>query len=47
MVSHLVLYRQNDTGLHITCDIPGCQLTFTRVFSYKSHLRRTHRDINI
>ena len=40
--SHLV--HQNDPGLHITCDISGCQLTFTRVFSYKSHLRPTHRD---
>ena len=47
MVSHLVLVHQNDLALHITCDKPGCQSTFTRVFSYKSHLRPTHRDINI
>jgi hypothetical protein len=47
MVSHLVLVHQNDPGLHIKCDVPGCQATFGRVFSYKSHLRRGHKDIDI
>lgn len=47
MVSHLVLVHQNDPGLHIICDVPGCQSTFGRVFSYKSHLRRSHKDIDI
>ena len=47
MVSHLVLVHQNDPGLHIICDVPGCISTFSRVFSYKSHLRRSHKDIDI
>jgi hypothetical protein len=47
MVSHLVLVHQDDPGLHIICDVPGCQSTFGRVLSYKSHLRRTHKDVDI
>ena len=47
MVSHLVLVHQNDPGIHIICEVPGCQSTFGRVFSYTSHLRRSHNNIDL
>ncbi|CAB3998227.1 hypothetical protein AC249_AIPGENE17010 [Paramuricea clavata] len=46
MVGHLVKVHRDDPSLHIVCDVSGCQSTFSRVFSYKSHLRRTHKDID-
>lgn len=47
MISHLVLVHKNDQQVHLTCEVPGCQATFQRVFSYKSHLRRIHSDIDL
>lgn len=47
MISHLVSVHRNDPHIHITCEVPGCQVTFTRVHSYKSHLRRSHKNVDL
>jgi hypothetical protein len=47
MLSHLVLVHKDDPDIHITCEVPGCQATFTRVHSYKSHLRRSNRNVDL
>ena len=46
MVSHLVRVHKDDPGLHIVCDVPGCQSTFSKVFTYKNHVRRHHKNVD-
>ena len=31
----------------VRCDVPGCKRTFRNVNTYKSHLRRTHRVVDL
>ena len=31
----------------VRCDVPGCKRTFRNVNTYKSHLRRTHREVDL
>lgn len=46
MVSHLVRVHKDDPGLHIVCDVPGCQSTFSKVYTYKSHVHRCHKNVD-
>lgn len=47
MLSHLLKVHRNDPDFFVKCDIPGCQRTFKNVHTYKSHLSRHHKGVNI
>ena len=47
MLSHLVKVHQSDPDFFVKCDVPGCQCTFKNANTYKSHLRRAHKDVNL
>ena len=35
IVSNLIFVHKNDLQIHLTYEVPGCQATFSRVYSYK------------
>ena len=39
--------HSSDPHFYITCDARGCQCTFTNANTYKSHLRRAHKDLDL
>lgn len=47
MLSHLLRVHSNDPELFITCNVSGCQCTFTNANIYKSHLNRTHKNLDL
>ena len=47
MLSHLLKVHHSDPDFFVKCDIPGCQRTFKNAHTYKSHLRRSHDDVNL
>ena len=47
MLSHLCKVHVHDPDFFVRCDVPGCQRTFRNVNTYKSHLRRTHREVDL
>ncbi|XP_028416072.1 uncharacterized protein LOC114539659 [Dendronephthya gigantea] len=40
----MVKVHRSDPNLHIVCEISGCNQSFSKVFSYKTHLYRKHKD---
>lgn len=47
MLSHLLKVHQSDPHFYVKCDIPGCQRTFMNGNTYKSHLRRAHKEVDL
>lgn len=47
MLSHLVKVHQSDPDFFVKCDVPGCQRTFRNANTYKSHLRRAHKEVDL
>ena len=47
MLSHLCKVHVHDPDFFVRCDVPDCQRTFRNANTYKSHLRRTHREVDL
>lgn len=47
MLSHLLKVHQSDPHFYVKCNIPGCQRTFRNGNTYKSHLRRAHKEVDL
>ena len=47
MLSHLLKVHQSDPHIYVKCNIPGCQRTFGNGNTYKSHLRRALKEVDL
>ena len=47
MLSHLLKVHHSDPHFYVKCNIPGCQRTFRNGNTYKSHLRRARKEVDL